>query len=359
MQNTTKNKLIVLRRFVDGFNDQQHLRIITGNRLVAQFRDRLGINNPEKEEDAEKAISIIKEQYHRYTDGAVNALNEGVVDTGVGKLKRKIVLEGGGIFSDVNELYLVESYMQMVKTEALLHRRLQKLLTGIPIYDTFMDPIPGVGTISSAYLLSYLDPHKAKYASSFWKYCGLDVASDGRGRGRYKEHLVKHVAKRQDGGETEFMGLSFQPLLKSKLYLLAQCFVKVKGSKYNDAYYDYKNRLVNRADTRQCLADCSGTVAITPGETEGFTSVIVNGNKQDYGYTAYPGAKLQVKDGEVVKKGQLLFGLTAAHTNNRALRYIVKLFLADLHTAWRTLEGLPVAAPYHEAKLGLHHGVDV
>jgi hypothetical protein len=36
---------------------------------------------------------------------------------------------------------------------------------------------------------------------------------------------------------------------------------------------------------------------------------------------------------------------------------MIKQFLVDLHIAWRTIEGLPVSLPYHEAKLGhLHAG---
>jgi hypothetical protein len=35
---------------------------------------------------------------------------------------------------------------------------------------------------------------------------------------------------------------------------------------------------------------------------------------------------------------------------------MIKRFLADLYVAWRTLEGLPVAPPYSEAKQGhVHH----
>ena len=38
-----------------------------------------------------------------------------------------------------------------------------------------------------------------------------------------------------------------------------------------------------------------------------------------------------------------------------ANRYIVKLFLVDLHREWRTIAGLPVSIPYSEGKLGMKH----
>lgn len=37
------------------------------------------------------------------------------------------------------------------------------------------------------------------------------------------------------------------------------------------------------------------------------------------------------------------------------MRYMVKMFLRDLYVAWRTLENLPIAETYQEAKLGKHH----
>ncbi len=48
---------------------------------------------------------------------------------------------------------------------------------------------------------------------------------------------------------------------------------------------------------------------------------------------------------------------TKAHLNNMAIRYTVKRFLVDLYTAWRTLEGLPVADEYSKGKLGINHKV--
>lgn len=45
----------------------------------------------------------------------------------------------------------------------------------------------------------------------------------------------------------------------------------------------------------------------------------------------------------------------AGHQHKAATRRMVKEFLKDLYVAWRTLEGLPVAAPYQEAYLGHVH----
>jgi hypothetical protein len=43
------------------------------------------------------------------------------------------------------------------------------------------------------------------------------------------------------------------------------------------------------------------------------------------------------------------------HIKNMSIRYMLKIFLLDLWSKWRELEGLPVSAPYEEDKLGIVH----
>ena len=43
------------------------------------------------------------------------------------------------------------------------------------------------------------------------------------------------------------------------------------------------------------------------------------------------------------------------HKHNMAIRYMIKMFIIDLYTNWKAIEGLPAFPPYHEAKLGLNH----
>lgn len=45
----------------------------------------------------------------------------------------------------------------------------------------------------------------------------------------------------------------------------------------------------------------------------------------------------------------------AGHQHKAAIRYMIKMFLKDLYVAWRTIEGLPVRAPYQEEYLGHKH----
>ena len=56
------------------------------------------------------------------------------------------------------------------------------------------------------------------------------------------------------------------------------------------------------------------------------------------------------------RKTEAGWGASDGHRHNAAMRYMVKMFLLELWTTWRQLEGLPVTEPYSEAVLGRVHG---
>jgi hypothetical protein len=162
--------------------------------------------------------------------------------------------------------------------------------------------VRGCGPLMAAVIISEIDPHKAKYVSSFWKYAGLDVAEDGNGRSRKKEHLVEVEYVNKDGELSKRQSITFNPFLKTKLVgVLGTSFIR-SGGKYAEIYYDYKNRLENHP----------------------------------------------------VHKDK-----TKLHKHNMAIRYMIKMFLKDLYIAWRKLEGLPVLPDYAEGKLGIIHSSNV
>jgi len=49
-------------------------------------------------------------------------------------------------------------------------------------------------------------------------------------------------------------------------------------------------------------------------------------------------------------------GSFIGNAHRMALRYMVKMVLADIWKDWRALEGLDVRAPYQEAYLNHKHG---
>ena len=285
-----KDKQNSLRMMVRGTYDVQKLRIQMGNRLVGNFKAKLGLepSMPEAEMDAKgkKILKDLRAQYHKITDGVT-----------VFPSKRKFT--GEGLITEYTELCLIAQYLDLESHEQQHFRRLEPNLADFPIWTQWLEHVKGCGPAMAGVIISEIDIHKARYASSLFKYSGLDVASDGHGRSRKAEHLVKVQYTNAKGEQTERNSITFNPFLKTKLTgVLGVSFLRVKDSPYAKVYYEYKHRLESHE---------------------------------------------KYKD------------VSKLHRHNMAIRYAVKRFLADLYGQWRTLEGLPVAPEYHDAVLGHTH----
>lgn len=153
--------------------------------------------------------------------------------------------------------------------------------------------VRGVGEITIAYCLVYIDLTKARHASSVWKYVGLHVASH--------ERYTRGVS---GGGNKR---------LRSILYTMADAQVKIKDSAYRYIYDRKKTRLadsdriVKSRNTEGILIECAW------------------------------------KDTK------------PSHRDGAAKRDVMKHFLADWWYVGRDLLGLPTAPGYAEAKLEGDH----
>jgi hypothetical protein len=281
-----------IRVMVRGAYDIQKLRIQMGNRIVANWKAKLGQAPSATEETLDEAeknlLDNLRESYKKLADG-------------VATLPRQSTFKGDELISTYTELVLIDQYIGLEKQEATQFSRLGNVLKDFPIYNEFLVNVYGIGPAMAGVILSEINIHAAEYPSSLWKYAGLDVAGDGQGRSRRKEHLVESTYIDADGVEQTKNGISFNPFLKTKLVgVLGSSFIKQSAAKcqYHKIYDDYKHRLEN-----------------SPAHAD-------------------------------KSKG---------HRHNMAVRYAVKRFLADLYVAWRTLEGLPVANEYSVDKLGIVH----
>lgn len=279
-----------IKTMVRGAYDIQKLRIQMGNRIVGNFKAKLGQEpgKPESELGAEevKILKRLREHYKKITDG-------------VKTFPRQANFKGDEVISDYTELCLLAQYVDLETEEARHFARLGSILRDYPVFSQFLDNIKGIGPAMAGVIISEIDITKAKYPSSLWAYAGLDVAPNGDGRSRKKEHLVEWDYTDKDGNPAKRVGITFNPFLKTKLMgVLSGSLLRAGNEKYGKIYNDYKHRLESHE---------------------------------------------KYKD---VSKG---------HRHNMALRYMVKMFLVDLHVAWRTIEGLPVSQTYHEAKLGHKH----
>ncbi len=264
---------------------------MTGNRLCAAFRSKLGIKPSESEEDeenedAKKVLDLLRASFKKITDGIKKELPA---------LKD---FRGDELISSYTELVLVAEYLELESGEEKHFRRLGSILEEFPIYTGFLKGVKGCGPAMSAVIISEFDIHKAKYPSSMWQYAGFGVEHDNRGTSKRKEHLVEVAYKDKDGKDQTRMGIRHNNWLKTKLCgVLAGCFLRSK-SPYADVYANYKHRLDNHLNWQE---------------------------------------------------------RSKLNRHRASLRYMIKIFLLDLYKVWRKLEGLPVAPSYQEAKLGHVH----
>lgn len=292
-----------LKTMVRGAYDMQKLRIQTGNRVAGNFRAKLGQKPGKKATDTLskedlKLLDQLKRSHKRITDALIAA-------------KKKGPFPGDEVISSLTELSLVRQYVELEKVESNHFKDIKIALSDFPIYTEFLVKINGIGPRMAGVIISEFDIHKAKYPSSLWAYAGLDVAPDGAGRSRRKEHLVKRKYIDKQGEEKERDSITFNAWLKTKLLgVLAGSFMMQKGEfGYKQLYYNYRHRIESNPN---------------------------------YIITDKPGFHLDNT-------------WTKARRDAAAKRYMIKMFLIDLYNEWRKLEGLPVSPTYQEAKLGHTH----
>lgn len=281
----------------------QVLRIQMSLRLVVNFKAKLGQQPRGKEDeisdDAKAILANLRASHAKLTDG-------------VKTFPRQATFEGDAIISSYTELCLVDQLVGLESGEEQHFKRLGYIVSELPIWKEFLKDVKGVGPAMAGVIISEIDIHKARNPSSLWAYAGLDVASDGGGRSRRKEHLREVEYTDKKGKPAKRVGITFNPVLKTKLTgVLGAAFLRAGDRAYSEFYYNYKHRMESHA---------------------------VYGVQND-----------KRKDEDAVKTSKL-------RRHNMAIRYMIKMFLIDLYVAWRTLEKLPVSKPYSEAKLNIVHG---
>jgi len=215
------NKMI-LRSLIETYQDLQNLRIQLGNRLLSNFRFKLGQHPNKKLEDptAQKIFTFLKSEYQRISDV-------------IAQLSKKsdrlsFFKKQTGLIEQEFEYEFSRLYFEILNFETMLVTQTKQLVQGFPIWEAFLKNVPGVGPIIAGYLVSYLDPHRAPYPSSFWHYAGL--------------HVVDGKAPRKQRGQK----CAWNHRLRAKLLgVLGDQFVKRPGTKYGQIYRDYKHRLEN------------------------------------------------------------------------------------------------------------------
>ena len=193
----------------------------------------------------------------------------------------------------------------------------------------------GIGPASMGVLLSELDITKANRPSSFWKFAGLAVV-DGR-------------ADRLRQGQKS----PYNTWLKSKVLWMGGLFIRCGNKEYGDAYRGDKLRL--ESTIGPCIT-CAGTGKAKASKQDDRDQQDENDEQLVRDERDEHGKEKIVTCWNCEGKGNGPKGRSNAHRHQMAIRFAVKMFLADLWTAWRLVEGLPIVGTYGEDKLGHQHG---
>ncbi len=228
-----------LRLIVRGAYDIQKLRIQMGNRIVRNFKAKLGQEDQSPEEllpeDAKDLLKKLRKNYTKLMDGLKT-------------FPTPSKFKGDEVISNYTELCLVNQYIDLEKSETSHFKKLGNILEEFQVYVHYLKGVRGVGPAMAGVIISEINIHTAKYSSSIHKYAGLDVAEDGKGRSMKANHLIDVEYTDKDGNIKTKKSITFNPFLKSKLLgVLAGSFLKLNNEKYRKIYDDYKNRLVNHA----------------------------------------------------------------------------------------------------------------
>ncbi len=227
----------IIRVLIRGMYEIQGSRVRFGNRLAANFRAKLGQAPGTAEEkmtddEATSLLKLMRASHRRITEAVVGNIltehktkrrrkncptcNRDVDDLAMAAVNAK-TFKGDELISDYTEYCLVSQFVALLNSEEV-HLKLLKIeLKAYPLWVEFLEPFKGIGEAMAGVIISEFDIHKAKYASSLWKYAGLDVAPDGAGRSRRKEHQVDVEYKNKDGETKTRKSITFNPFLKTKM----------------------------------------------------------------------------------------------------------------------------------------------
>jgi len=394
---------ITLRALVRSAYDFQKLRIMNGNRVTRNFKEKLGqesngMSEEELDKESQNILDRLRQSYNRITDGIAIEGEETLIHA---KLPSEKKFKADDLITQYSELLLVDSYLRMLKDETAIFRDMEKILKKIPIWDQWLKDIAGVGPAMGAVIISEIDIHKSRYSSSLHRLAGIDVVrvgyftldsgkevivppdvldakyaqlddegienpklyiehTDGKdyliniryeGRSKKEYCLVNRTYISKDKEEKVRRSITFNPFLKTKLMgVLASSFIKAGGSTTVNGEKMGKAKRLELAKSKGFVTKNVQAEELDYKVAEFLRALgfEVNVQRSKYNAVYYEYKERLANSPQHASKSNL-------HRHNMALRYMVKIFLMDLYMVWRELEGLEVFPPYHEAKLGIFH----
>jgi hypothetical protein len=207
-------------------------------------------------------------------------------------------------------MILMERRDGILALEEKMEKDVAKLIHRHPLWINFLRDVMGVGEMMAAVIVTQFDIRKGETVSKLWQFSGMNpgqvFGKVWKKKAGERTLVATEEMVRGDKKKAGFV-CPFNSFLKAKLLgVLGPSFLKC-GSPYRTYYDNMKHRYES---------EDWGTASKNPTDP------------------ARP---------------------KAGHQHKGANSYMVKMFIADLYVAWRTLEGLPVRAPYQEEYLDKRH----
>ena len=327
-----------LRALVEGFYDAQEVRIRLGNRLrqvndasmkawgvVESVRDELKVR-------AKLPVTL------EVTAAIAKEFPALVVES---RVAIEILVPDASIRDSIHAL-LMESNEPLRCEEAAERQFLKLILRRIedhPLYQRW-ESQRGIGPISIGGMLAWLDPEKGPKPSSFWRYGGFHIVCStcGEPLGSCLHHAPGMAPKRERGKK-----ITWNPKVRVHYWKVARS-LKMAGNDFYCGFYDtFKaEEQADNPPTPRPADECDG-YALANDLTIGKVTL-----------KAGETIKKKATEGEFTKEWNLIqtYGqpimtvMSKGQIHNRALRRMIKIWVAHIHQTWREELGLPARAPY-------------
>jgi hypothetical protein len=180
---------------------------------------------------------------------------------------------------------------ELKRLELSIRKDIEINLEKYPIWTNYLCNVKGIGATLGGNIIGTFDIRRANHISSFWKFCGLHT-NDGK------------AIKRTKG-----VKLDFNIKNRAMVWNIGKSLIRCNNPQYRNIYDQRK--VVETTKLNNPIDDPKNC----PMYKECYAKI---GHK--------PSCKL--------------------HIHNRAMRYMIKMFLSDLWVNWRKIEGLSVTPPY-------------
>jgi hypothetical protein len=387
-----------LKALYQGYRDTQLDRIRRGNRLVANFYNRLGVAPGTKLEQLDKnqlkIIDKLKADHKMITEGITSETGQ--------QIKSAIKRVNPDLIHDFTDWALTKTWISAVEDEDLLLSAMKDEMKSFDIWRFYLENVNGVGPSIGSTIIALFDIREADYVSSFWKYAGLDTVNNVTEDESENEPVYRLLLEDPWGVKGGHKGAYIFPegdANKKQVYE-EKSFKFKKGSSeviisnpnlynvinpgdhiaifpgganiaviedkddsplFSGVYGEGRSRKESHQEMRE-YTNKDGVIDIKKGLTYNpkiktvllgvLSDTLIKSNPHyrkiywDYKNRIINDPRRKDRDGKHL--------LPDGRITKMATRYMIKMFVLNLWVAWKYIENLPILrAPYHMEKLGL------